>query len=56
MKKGKLLGRKTPDEETAQQAKRYRASLPRRPSWRSEIVTYVVEICSRRGYNWFEIA
>ena len=56
VKKGKLLGRKTPDEETVAQAKRYRESLPRRPGWRSEIVTYVVEVCSRRGYNWFEIA
>ena len=56
VKKGKLLGRATPDEETVAQAKRYRTSLPRRPGWRSEIVTYVVEVCSRRGYNWFEIA
>ena len=56
VKKGKLLGRATPDAETVAQAKRYRASLPRRSGWRSEIVTYVVEVCSRRGYNWFEIA
>ena len=55
VKKGKLLGRKTPDEETVAQAKHYRESLPRRPGWRSPIVTYVVEVCSSRGYNWFEI-
>ena len=56
VKKGKLLGRQTPDEETVAQAKHYRESLPRRPGWRSPIVTYVVEVCSSRGYNWFEIA
>ena len=56
VKKGKLFGRKTSDEETTQQAKHYRESLSRRPGWRSPIVTYVVEVCSSRGYNWFEIA
>ena len=50
-----LLGRSAPDEETVAQAKHYRESLPRRPGWRSPIVTYVVEVCSSRGYNWFEI-
>ena len=51
-----LLGRSAPDEETVAQAKHYCESLPRRPGWRSPIVTYVVEVCSSRGYNWFEIA
>ena len=51
-----LLGRSAPDEETVAQTKRYRESLPRRPGWRALIVTYVVEVCSSRGYNWFEIA
>ena len=41
---------------TGYKAKHYRESLPRRPGWRSTIVTYVVEVCSSRGYNWFEIA
>ena len=51
-----LLGRSAPDEETVAQTKHYCESLPRRPGWRSPIVTYVVEVCSSRGYNWFEIA
>ena len=41
---------------TGYKAKHYRESLPRRLGWRSTIVTYVVEVCSSRGYNWFEIA
>ncbi len=41
---------------TGHKAKHYRESLPRRPGWRAPIVTYVVEVCSSRGYNWFEIA
>ena len=56
VRKRRLFGRATPDAETVEQAKRYRASLPRRPGWNHPIATYVVEICSSRGYNWFEIA
>jgi len=51
----KVLGRTTPDEETVAQAKRYRASLPKRPGWNHPVETAVVEVCGNRGYNWFDI-
>lgn len=56
VEKHNLLGRTTPDEETVEQAKHYRESLTRRPYWHCPIETYVVEVCSSRGYNWFAIA
>jgi len=51
----KVLGRTTPDEETVAQAKRYRASLPKRPGWNHPVETAVVEVCGNRGYNWFDL-
>ncbi len=56
VEKHNLLGRTTPDEETVEQAKHYRESLARRPYLHCPIETYVVEVCSSRGYNWFVIS
>jgi len=54
-KKGKILGRDTPDAETVKQALDYRTALARRPDWDHPIDVTVVEVCGSAGYNWFDL-
>ena len=48
-------GRTAPDDETLKQARRYAASLPKRPGWEYPIECVVVEVYSHYGYQWFNV-
>ena len=47
--------RTEPDAETLAQAKRYAASLPKRPGWEYPIECVVIEVYSHYGYQWFPV-